>query len=124
MTAVASAANLAAQVHSRIGGTRVNLRRAVCTLTVPINGAEELGLAKAASDLGVTMQSFILSRCGVQLWRLAAPARVTHRQPVRKALKRRSVTIFLGTEDQATLQALAGVYWEKRGQCANRLLLQ
>ena len=74
-------------------------------VTIAINGAEELGLAKAASDLGVTIQSFVLTRCGVQAWRLGAPARATHRRPVRMALDRRSITVYLSPEDHATLKA-------------------
>lgn len=74
-------------------------------VTVAVNGAEELGLAKAASDLGVTIQSFVLTRCGVQAWRLGAPARATHRRPVRMALARRSITVYLSPEDHATLKA-------------------
>jgi hypothetical protein len=74
-------------------------------VTVAVNGAEELGLAKAASDLGVTLQSLVLTRCGVQTWRLGAPARATHRSPVRMALDRRSITVYLSPEDHATLKA-------------------
>lgn len=74
-------------------------------VTIAINGAEELGLAKAASDLGVTIQSFVLTRCGIQAWRLGAPARATHRRPVRMALDRRSITVYLSPEDHATLKA-------------------
>src|SRR5689334_20631137 len=59
------------------------------------NGAEELGLAKAASDLGVTIQSLVVSRCGVQTWRLGAPARASHRRPVWLALERRTIRVYL-----------------------------
>jgi hypothetical protein len=73
-------------------------------VTFAVNGAEELGLAKDASGLGVTIQSLVLSRCGVQTWRLAAPARASHRRPVRLALERRTITVYLSPDDHAALK--------------------
>lgn len=87
----------------------VNHDREVCTgpriaVTMAVNGAEELGLAKHASDLGVTIQSLVLSRCDVQTWRLEAPARASHRRPVRLALERRAITVYLSPKDHAALK--------------------
>ena len=76
-------------------------------VTFAVNGAEELGLAKDASGLGVTIQSFVLSRCGVQTWRLGAPARASHRRPVRLALERRTITVYLAPEDHTALKDLS-----------------
>ena len=73
-------------------------------VTFAVNGAEELGLAKDARDLGVTIQSFVVSKCGVQTWRLGAPARASHRRPVRLALERRTITVYLSPEDHAALK--------------------
>lgn len=73
-------------------------------VTMAVNGAEELGLAKDASGLGVTIQSLVLSRCGVQTWRLEAPARASHRRPVRLALERRTITVYLSPGDHALLK--------------------
>ena len=101
------AVNRAQQVNtrSRVDPVPVNTSVPRIPVTIAINGAEELGLAKAASDLGVTLQSLVLTRCGVQTWRLGAPARSTHRRPVRMALDRRSITVYLSPEDHATLKA-------------------
>ena len=101
------AVNRALQVNtrSRVDPVPVNTSVPRIPVTIAINGAEELGLAKAASDLGVTLQSLVLTRCGVQTWRLGAPARATHRRPVRMALDRRSITVYLSPEDHATLKA-------------------
>ena len=104
-----------ASVNTALGTSEVNIPRVdpapVNTtsgqripVTVAVNGAEELGLAKAASDLGVTIQSFVLSRCGVQTWRLGAPARASHRRPVRLALERRTITVYLSPEDHTALK--------------------
>jgi len=67
-------------------------------VTFAINGAEELVLVDAAVKLRVSVQTYVMTRCGFDLWRLDAarerPALPPRRRPVRQGLERRSVTIW------------------------------
>jgi hypothetical protein len=71
--------------------------RETVAITIQLNGAEYLELAARAGEVGLSLPAYVLTRCGIETWRLeagrdhtAAPARG---RPVHLALERRSVTI-------------------------------
>jgi hypothetical protein len=68
-------------------------------ITIPLNGAEEMELAKRSAAKGVSLPVYVLTTVGYDHWRLDAarsrPARSLRRRPVRHGLERRSVTMVV-----------------------------
>ena len=71
-------------------------------ITIPLNGAEEMELAKWSAEKGVSLPVYVLTTAGYDQWRLDAarsrPERPPWRRPVRHGLERRSVTVVVSRE--------------------------
>jgi hypothetical protein len=73
--------------------------RGQIAITIPLNGAEEMELAKWSAEKGVSLPVYVLITAGYDRWRLEAargrPERSPRRRPVRHGLERRSVTVVV-----------------------------
>jgi hypothetical protein len=67
------------------------------SVAIQFNGAEYLELLARAKEAGMTPPAFVLTRCGIEMWREEAArdqaAPPPRGRPVLHALERRSVTI-------------------------------
>ena len=78
-------------------------------ITAQLNGAEYLELLAGAGEASVSLPAYVLTRCGVEAWRLEAARDHTAPPPrgrqVRLALERRSVTLRAPRRVYAELDA-------------------
>ncbi len=78
-------------------------------ITAQFNGAEYLELLARAGEASLSLPAHVLTRCGIEAWRLEAArdraAPPPRGRPVRFALERRSVTIRVPRHVYAELDA-------------------
>lgn len=79
-------------------------------ITISINGAEYIELAKRSEDEGVTMPAYIRMRCGLPAWNARGREMAGRTSAIKKnvmALDRLSVTIMVTDEERAHLDISA-----------------